>query len=279
MNIVAKMVVEGLFSGLHRSSYKGFSVEFSQHRKYCQGDDAKRIDWRATSRRDKTVLKEFEDRTNLQAYVVLDASASMNYGSGQIKKADYAKVLCACVIYLLTRQRDMVGFVSFTDKIDKIVLPGATSIHVKRLLGILEKTRFYGETSVQKTIFELGKRIKKRSMIIIVSDLFEESTKFIKPLKGLRYKKNEVIVFWVRDPKEIRYGFKEDLTLIDPENNRRVNSEHSNAKREYDAKMENFEDTLFEEARKNSIFLLDARIDRDISDLLLKFVDKRNKIL
>ncbi|MBN1150930.1 DUF58 domain-containing protein [candidate division WOR-3 bacterium] len=280
LNIVAKMVVEGLFSGLHRSSYKGFSVEFSQHRKYCQGDDAKRIDWRATCRRDKTVIKEFEDRTNLQAYVVLDASASMDYGSNWIQKSEYAKILCASIIYLLTRQRDMVGFVSFTDKIDKIVLPGATGLHVRRLFGIIERTEFSGETSVHKTLFELGERIKKRSMIIIVSDLLGESREFMKPLKGLRYKKNEVVVFWVRDPKEIRYGFKEDLTFLDPENKlKRVNTEHSKTKKSYDDRMKGFEDFLFEETRKNSIFFIDARTDTDIGDLLLRFVAKRSKIL
>lgn len=279
LSIIAKMVVEGLFSGLHRSCYKGFSVEFSQHRKYYPGDETRRIDWRATCRRDKTVVKEFEDRTNLQAYVILDASASMEYGSGQVKKSTYAKILCASLVYLLTKQRDMVGFASFSERIDRIVSPGATSHHVRRVFGMIERTRFDGKTDVEKILYELGERIKKRSLIIIVSDLLGENPDFIKPLKGLRYKKNEIVLFWVRDPKEVRYGFKNDFTLYDPELDRRIFAEYSHTKKKFDEKMTSLEKTIYEETSSSSIYFKDARTDRDIRNLLLEFVSDRKKIV
>ncbi|MBN1620585.1 DUF58 domain-containing protein [candidate division WOR-3 bacterium] len=279
LNVIAKIVVEGLFSGFHRSVYKGFSVEFSQHRKYYPGDETKRIDWKATSRRDKIVVKEFEDRTNLQAYVVLDSSASMDYGSRDIKKSFYAKILCASLVYLLARQRDMVGFVSFGENIEKIVPPRGTSVHVRRVVSLIEKTQFSGPTDIEKILYDLGERVKKRSMIIIVSDLLGESHEFIKPLKGLRYRKNEVVLFWVRDPSEVRYVIKSDSTLFDPENQKRTFAEFSGAKREFDGKMSSLEKKIYEECSSNGIYFIDARTDIEIRNIILEFVLSRKKIL
>ncbi|HEY7716466.1 MAG TPA: DUF58 domain-containing protein [Candidatus Binatia bacterium] len=213
----ARWVVEGMMSGLHRSRAKGFSVEFEEHREYSPGDEIRRIDWKALGKFDRYFIKEYEDETNLRAYLLLDASASMNYASDGITKFDYACTLTASLAYLILRQQDAAGVVTFSDRIDSFVPPRAKRDYLTQILHALENRGPGGETNVGRILDDIAGQVKRRGLIVLVSDLLDEPAEILRGLRQFRFKGNDVIVFHVLDPAELNLPFDGNILFEDLE--------------------------------------------------------------
>jgi uncharacterized protein (DUF58 family) len=213
----ARWVVEGLMSGVHRSRSKGFSVEFEEHREYSPGDEIRRIDWKALGKFDRYYIKEYEDETNLRAYLILDASASMDYGSDGVTKFDYACTLTASLAYLILRQQDAAGLVTFSDRIEAFVPPKAKRDYLIQILHALEQRGPSGETNVGKILEDIGGQIKRRGLVILVSDLLDEPEQILKGLRLFRFKGNDVIVFHLLDQAELDLPFDGNILFEDLE--------------------------------------------------------------
>jgi uncharacterized protein (DUF58 family) len=217
LGLRARWVVEGLMSGVHKSRAKGFSVEFEEHREYSPGDEIRRIDWKAYGKFDRYFIKEYEDETNLRAYLLLDASASMNYASDGITKFDYACTLTASLAYLILKQQDAAGLVTFSNQIESFVPPRAKRDYMTQILHALEKRGPAGDTNVGKILDDIAGQIKRRGLVVLISDLLDEPELVLKGLRQFRFKGNDVIVFHVMDPAEIDLPFDGNILFEDLE--------------------------------------------------------------
>jgi uncharacterized protein (DUF58 family) len=220
LSLRARWVVEGIMSGIHRSRAKGFSVEFEAHREYSPGDEIRRIDWKALGKFDRYFIKEYEDETNLRAYLCLDSSASMDYASDGITKYDYGCTLAASLAYLILRQQDAAGLVTFSNRIENFVPPRAKRDYMTQILQALESRGPAGETNVGRILEEVAGQIKRRGLVVLVSDLLDEPEQILKALRLFRFKGNDVIVFHLLDPAEMDLPFEgnilfEDLETVD----------------------------------------------------------------
>jgi uncharacterized protein (DUF58 family) len=213
----ARWVVEGMLSGLHRSRAKGFSVEFEEHREYSPGDEIRRIDWKALGKFDRYFIKEYEDETNLRAHLLLDGSASMNYASDGISKFDYACTLTASLAYLILKQQDAAGLVTFSNRIESFTPPRAKRDYLTQILHALENRRPGGETNIGRILDDIAGQIRRRGLIVLVSDLLDEPADILRGLRQFRFKGNDVIVFHVLDPAELNLPFDGNILFEDLE--------------------------------------------------------------
>jgi len=213
----ARWVVEGLMSGIHRSRAKGFSVEFEEHREYTPGDEIRRIDWKALGKFDRYFIKEYEDETNLRAHLLLDASASMDYASDGVTKFDYACTLAASLAYLILKQQDAAGLVTFSDRVEEFIPPKAKRDYLTQILQALEKRGPGGDTDVGKILEDIAGQIKRRGLVILISDLLDDTEQILKGLRLFRFKGNDVIVFHLLDPAEIELPFDGNILFEDLE--------------------------------------------------------------
>ena len=214
MSLRARYVVEGLLSGMHKSPYRGYSVEFAEHREYVPGDEIRRIDWKAYGKFDRYFIKEYEEETNLRAYIFLDASASMAYGSQGISKFDYGSYLAAAMAYLMLRQGDYVGLITFNTEVQSYIPPRSGSQHLPALMRQLEQTQPQGATHLDQALRDIAGKRTKRGMILVISDLFDTPELVLKSLKYFRHRRNEVMVFHLLDHNELTFPF-ERLTMFE----------------------------------------------------------------
>jgi uncharacterized protein (DUF58 family) len=217
MSLRARYVVEGMLSGMHKSPYRGYSVEFAEHREYAPGDELRRIDWKAYGKFDRYFVKEYEEETNLRATLFLDTSASMAYGSQGISKFDYSCYLAASLAYLMLRQGDYVGLVTFNTEVQRYIPPRSGLQHLQALMRHFEDLQPQGETHLDQALRELAGKITKRGMIVIISDLFDAPEAVLKTLKFFRHRRNEVMVFHVLDHDELEFPFERLAVFEDME--------------------------------------------------------------
>lgn len=239
LDLRAKLVVEGFLSGLHKSPYKGQAIEFADYRPYLPGDELKRIDWKIFAKTDRFWVREYEEETNLRAYLFLDISSSMQYKSKEINKFEYASFLAAAFAYLLFKQHDSIGLALFNKDEHKYLPPQFSKFHLAKIFETIENTKPEGETDIYKSLTELGKKIKKRGLIIIFSDFFDKKENVLKGLKNLRHKKNEVLVFHIIDPNEINLNYNEPLIFKDLETKREISLDPRGIKKEYQETLKN----------------------------------------
>lgn len=213
----ARWVVEGIMSGVHRSRAKGFSVEFEEHREYSPGDEIRRIDWKALGKFDRYFIKEYEDETNLRAYLLLDASGSMDYTSNGLSKFDYGCTLTASLAYLILKQQDAAGLVTFSNRIEAFIPPKAKRDYLTQILHALENRGPGGETNVGRILEEIAGQIKRRGLVILVSDLLDEPDQILKGLRLFRFKGNDVIVLHLLDQAELDLPFDGNTLFEDLE--------------------------------------------------------------
>ncbi len=207
LELKARTVVEGFLSGLHRSPFKGFSVEFAEYRQYMHGDDLSSIDWKVYARTDRYYVKKFEEETNLNCYLLLDVSASMGYGSKGVTKLEYASMLAGSLAYLMQRQRDAVGLATFDDAIVSMLPPSARPSHLRSLLVTLDRMAPGKQTNVARPLHQLADGIAKRGLVILISDLIDEPERVIEGLRHFRFRGTDVVVFHVMDPAELTFPF------------------------------------------------------------------------
>jgi uncharacterized protein (DUF58 family) len=217
LELQARLIVEGYLSGMHKSPYHGFSVEFAQHREYVPGDDLKHLDWKVYSRTGRFYLKQYEEETNLALWLLVDASESMQYGSGPVdasgkplvRKYDYACMAAAALSYLTLHQQDSVGLVTFDNQVRTLLRPSSQTSHLKQIVTILNQGAGRERTSLAPIFHDLAERIPRRGIIVVLSDLFDEVDDILTGLKHLRHKRHEVVVMQVLDRAEVEFPFHE----------------------------------------------------------------------
>ena len=211
LGLRARMIVEGYVSGVHRSPFHGFSVEFAEHREYVPGDDLRYLDWKVFGRTDKYHLKQFEEETNLVAYLLLDTSESMRYRSpaAEWSKLEYARTAAAALAYLILHQQDSAGLVTFDDEIRASVRALSNPSHIKQLLQVMEQSQPRRKTATGPIFHELAERLKKRGIVVVLSDLFDDVPAMLAGLAHLRHRRHEVIVLHVLDPAELDFPFQQ----------------------------------------------------------------------
>lgn len=241
LELAARLVVEGFISGMHKSPYQGFSVEFVEHRQYMPGDEIRYIDWKVYGKSDRFYIKKFEEETNLKSYIILDTSGSMGFksdkSSEKLTKLEYGCYLTASLTYLMLKQRDSVGLVTFDDKIKKYIPPRNGPSHLHAIISELESSTPGEETNISSTFHELAQRIFRRGLVIIISDLIDDPETVLRSLKHFRHKKHEVIVFHILDPAELTFPFSGPIIFKDLETNKQLSVEAEFLKNEYLARI------------------------------------------
>lgn len=278
LDLKARLVVEGFLSGLHQSPHKGFSQEFADYRQYIHGDEPRRIDWKVFARSDRFYIKEYQEETNLRAYILLDKSGSMGYGD-KISKLEYAKYLCASLAYILFKQKDGVGIITFDKQINKYVPPSSRKMNYARILDIIENSSSGGETSLAHVLYELAQKTKRRGLVILISDLLDDPDAVIRALRSFRYRKHEILVFQVLDRKERSFPFIDTALFFDLETNAELVIQPRAIRASYEKRM----GQLINEYRRR---MLEARIDCETiytdtpyDKALLAFLQKRARLL
>lgn len=220
LELLAKTVVDGFLTGLHRSPYLGFSVDFAEHRPYMPGDDIRRIDWRLFARSDRHYIKLFEADTNANFSVLLDVSASMSYGSHSLTKLDYARYLAACLTFFSSRQRDRIGLVTFDHDIVDYVPPSMK--HLDTILHTLDKVTAGRRGSLTEPMLKITELLRRKGILVVVSDFYEEVDSVLSALGPLRARGHDVIVFHVMDPYELEFPFEEASGFEDLETGEQI---------------------------------------------------------
>ncbi len=260
--------------GLHKSPYHGFSVEFSEHRPYGFGDEVRHIDWKLWSKTDKYYVKQFEEETNLKAHIILDQSQSMDYGSSDITKFEYAKLLAASFSYILIKQQDAVGLALFDEKINKLIPPRSIPSHINVLLSHMESAEPGSQTNIAQALHHSAEGISKRGLVIVISDLMDDIQNTINGLRHLRHKGHEVIVFHILDEDEIAFNFNKRIKFIDKETGEVIITDPSHIKKEYISHFKNHCDTLKNGCGYNRIeyvqLLSSQPFDIALTELILK---------
>ena len=219
MQLLARVVVEGFLLGLHRSPYRGFYVEFAEYRQYSPGDEIKHIDWKVYGKTDRYYIKQFEEETNLTCYILLDASASMGYRSreGGLSKLQYGCYLTACLSYFMMRQRDAAGLTIFDDDIRTILPPRRRQTHMKHILAALEGCEPGGETNIAGPMHHLAEGLKRRGLIVLISDLMDDPDAVLGALQHFRFQGHDLLVFQILDDAELTFPFDTMTEFTDVE--------------------------------------------------------------
>lgn len=233
LELRARHVVQGFMTGLNRSPYHGFSVEFTEYRQYTQGDDLRHLDWKLFARTDRYYIKRFEDETNLRCQLLLDSSKSMNFGSIGYTKSDYSRTLAATFAYFLATQRDAVGLATFAAEIEDFIPPRYRSGHLRRLLVSLEKNAAGSSTHLSRPLEQIAERLVKRGMLVLISDLLAPLETLEQSLGSLTVRGQDVIVFHVLDPAELNFEFAAPELFIDLETERRLYVDPAAIRRDY----------------------------------------------
>jgi len=254
LDLRAQFIVKGFLHGLHASPFHGFSVEFSEHRKYTPGDDPKDIDWLVYAKTDKYYVKKFEAETNITGYLVMDLSRSMGYTYRQeLSKFDYAICLAAALGYLMISQQDPVGLLAFDEKIRHSLAPRSKRSHLGDVLSLLARLRPEGKTDVAHSLSQIAAMLRHASLVMIFSDLLVEPEPVFQALHRLRHRGHDVILFHVLDEAEVRFPFEGMVELEEPESNQRLQLDADHFRRDYRGQVETFREAYRRECFQSGI--------------------------
>ncbi len=279
LELKARMVVDGFKVGLHRSPYHGFSVEFSEHRPYMQGDALKNVDWKVFAKSEKYYIKQFEEETNLISHIFVDASKSMQFKhSGKVSKLDYATILAAALAYVMIDQQDSVGLAIYSDRIHSYFPPKSNRVYLKTLLSALNQIQPGGTTTTSKCLDSVAEKIKKRGLTIIISDFFDDMDSILTALKHIHYKKNEVIVFQILDPIERSFGFDRDSVFVDLESGEQITTQPHQIQRAYQEAMSEYLNKLKTECLNFGIEYNLIDTSQPFDKALMSYFAKRSRL-
>lgn len=277
-NLRARLIVEGFITGLHKSPYHGFSVEFSDHRQYIPGDPISNLDWKVYAKTNRYYIKRFEEETNLRCYIILDHSASMGYSSGDVSKLEYAKALASALSYLMISQQDAVGLLSYTNKITNYIPPRSMKSYLNEIYKHLFKLNSEDSTQTLQTLHTLADRIKKRSLIILISDMIDEPDNIVQGLQHFRHNKHEVIMFHIQDKQELAFDFKRETQFIDAETNEKVTVSPWQIKKDYFEQYEKSVNYLKTKCYESFIEYNPITTKTPFDENLLNYLIKRSKL-
>ncbi len=279
MELRARLVVEGFITGLHQSPYHGFSVEFAEHRQYMPGDEIRRIDWKLYGKTRRYYVKEYEEETNLKSYIILDASRSMGYASpGNLPKLTYGSYLAAALSYLMIKQQDAVGLTLFDEAVRTFIPPHATPTYLRQILLTLHHAAPSGKTGAAVALHQVADRIKRRGLVIVISDLLDNPGEVMVALKHFRHKKNEVIVMHLLDPLERSFAFGGEAVFADLETGERLTTRPWQIQKSYREAMQAFVERYKRECREHAVdyVLMDSATPFDAA--LTEYLSKRKRV-
>jgi uncharacterized protein (DUF58 family) len=274
LDLIAKTVVDGFISGLHRSPDFGFSQEFEEYRAYSPGDDLRHVDWNVYARTERAYLKRYRGETNTSAVVLLDASASMGFGS-KVTKFTYAKYLASSLVYMAHLQRDSAGLIIFHDDVANFIRPSSRQGQLMRLLHGIDEAELGKRTNFARPFFELQQFMKRRGVTALISDFFESPEVVVKTVEPLRFRGNELILFHVLDPREIELKLEDGALLVDMETGEALESTPDYAKTEYRQKIQAHIEELRTKAQAAGIDYFFLRTDRPLDEALREYLTIR----
>lgn len=289
LSLAARGVVEGFISGMHSSPFRGFSVEFAEHREYVPGDNLRYLDWRMLARTDRLYIKQYEEETNLKAQIILDMSGSMAYRHRQtISKLDYGAYLTAVLAYLMTRQQDAVGLTTFAENV-RLDMPARTSPRhfgemMRQLEGVADQLKSVGvhqpgpHTNVAETLHRLAERFKRRCLIILISDLYDDPDSVVRALHHFRHRRHELIVFHVFDEAELEFPFRDTVRFVDLETGEKIQIDPTYVRDEYRRQLEAFIDTYRRNCRESQIDYVMTHTSVPYDVMLSRYLYKRSQL-
>ena len=281
LQVLARGVVEGFCSGLHRSPHKGFSVEFKEHRAYVRGDDIRTIDWKLFGKTDRLYIREYEEETNLRCTILLDSSGSMAYSGSRSNgstKHDYAVRTAACLAYLMLQQQDSVGLVTFDKQVRRYIPPRARPKHLQAIINELKVQKPQFETELSDVFHEMVVKIHRRGLLIIISDLFGDVDQLMKSLAHFRHANHEIMIFQIWDPDELDFPFRQwtQFASLESASNRHL-VDPAQIRRAYLEKLAQFRDQLAKGCNRHRISLVPMTTDQPYADSLAAYLALRRK--
>lgn len=276
LDLKAQFVVKGFLHGLHASPFHGFSVEFSEHRKYSHGDDLKDIDWQVFAKTDKYYVKKFESETNITGYLMMDLSQSMGYTYEQdLTKFDYAICLAASLAYLMISQQDPVGLVTFNDKVRQSLAPRSKRTQLGNLLSLLSNLSPDGKTDFQHSLGQLAAMLKHQSLVMIFSDFLVDEEETLNALIRLKHGGHDVILFHILDEAEVSFPFRGICNMRDPETGEEMKIDADAYRSEYVKQIQEFRDTLATQCHKTGVDYVPLDTSVQFDKALLEYLHAR----
>lgn len=275
LDLIARTVVDGFIAGMHRSPDFGFSQEFAEYRAYSQGDDLRHVDWNVFARTERCYLKRYRGETNTQVMVLLDASASMGYGSHSVRKMDYARFVAASLCYLAHQQRDAAGIIVFHDEIADYIAPSTRQGQMFRLLHAIEKAEPAARTDFQKPFVHFRNFLHRRGLVVVISDFYADPATVVPTFEPLRLHGNDVILFHVLDPQELAPRFRESVILVDMEDSNSMEVSPEYARQQYPARIDEHVRTLRDTARRSGIDYFLMNTSRPLDEGLREYLAVR----
>jgi uncharacterized protein (DUF58 family) len=277
LELKARTIVEGFLTGLHRSPFRGFSVEFAEYRQYLPGDDLATLDWKVYARTDRHFIKKYEEETNLDCHILIDVSASMGYRSGEVTKLQYGAFLAAALAFLMNRQRDAVGLLTFDDKILTRLAPSARGGQLMSVLIALDRLAIGATTNVAKPLNDLAGAIRKRGLVVLISDLLDDADRVVEGLKHFRYRGTEVIVFHVLDQAELQFPFQQAARFRDVETRDEVVAEPAVVREQYLKAITDLQDRYRRELRLAGIDYVMLDTSQPLETALMAYLLTRRR--
>jgi uncharacterized protein (DUF58 family) len=277
LDLVAKTVVDGFVAGLHRSPKFGFSQEFAEYQQYVEGDDLRHIDWNVYARTERLYLKRFKGETNMQLLILLDASASMTYGSGKIRKLDFARYIAASLAYMSSQQRDATGLIVFDEDVSNYIAPSTRQGQRMRILHAIEKAEGSARTDFSKPFYHFQQFLKRRGIVIVLSDFYEQPEQIVRVVEPLRYRGNEVILFHILDPNELAPKFRDPVLLQDVEDESAMEVSPDYARNEYKTKIDQHMKSLSDKAAAAGLEYVFMNTSRPLDEGLRNYLAIRQR--
>jgi uncharacterized protein (DUF58 family) len=275
LEVIARTVVDGFLSGKHRSTHKGGCTDFAEYRPYTQGDDIRQLDWRKFAKTDRYYVKRYDDETNLQALLIADASGSMQFGMSTVTKWRYAQMAAACLGHLLLRQRDSVGLAVVGEHLRDFVKPQPRANHLSRVINVLERIEASGKSKLDESLQELTGRLKRRGMVILLSDCFGDVAKLKHVLEQFRLRGHDVLVFQILAPEELDFPFKRESFFQDLELPRRMQINPNALRKQYLVEFRAFREQLRQVLTDVGADLVTLRTDQDLGETLAQYLRRR----
>ena len=274
----ARLIVEGFKIGLHKSPYHGFSVEFSDHRQYNPGDPVAHIDWKVFGKTDRYYIKRYEEETNLKSYILLDHSASMGYGKGKMNKLEYGKALASSLAWLMMSQQDAVGLITYNDELTSYLPPRSLRSYLDEIFKKLYNLESGDRTSTAKVLHKLAEQVRKRGLIVLISDMLDDIDELFSGLQHFRHQKHEVILFHIQDQDELDFDFKRETEFIDAETKEKITVNPWMIRRDYQQEYENYTKELKRRCYEAGIEYNPITTSTPFEKNLLDYLVKRSRL-
>lgn len=272
LGLHARFVVEGYMSGEHKSPYRGFAIEFTQHREYVPGDDIRHLDWKVLGRTERLYLKQYEQETNYVAHILLDGSESMKYGSGAISKLQYGKAMAACLAYLVLLQRDAVSVGVFDQTMQKYVPRTGNLASIHNIMGVLADFEPTGSTGIGAVLHDVAGQIKRKGIVILISDFFDDEEAILEGIQHVRFGGSEVIVLHTMDPFELEFPFKGLVEFEGLENIPKLMTRPQEIRRSYLREVEAFRTRIREGCERNNVHYTLVNTGQPLHEVLTAYL-------